>query len=244
MSSSVQQAIVLAAGNGDRFRGTSARSKLLAPVGGTPLLIRTLRSARDAGIGDAHVVLGYDADRVRALAGSCAPAGLRLHYYLNLDWRRENGVSVLATRRVLATQRFALLMGDHLFEPAALARLLRAERSPGEVLLGVDGRTTDERIVDEATKVRMRNGRVSAIGKDVAPFDALDTGLFVCDGAIFDALDRSCAGGDTTLSAGISELAAKGRVRGCDIGSARWCDIDTVDDLRAAERLVSMAPAP
>ena len=32
-----REAIVLAAGNGDRFRQRAARSKLLAPVGGVPL---------------------------------------------------------------------------------------------------------------------------------------------------------------------------------------------------------------
>ena len=38
----VDEAIVLAAGNGDRFRQSSPRSKLLTPIAGTPLLSRTL----------------------------------------------------------------------------------------------------------------------------------------------------------------------------------------------------------
>src|SRR5215210_4425348 len=95
MSSSVLHAIVLAAGNGDRFRGGSRHSKLATPIAGTPLLIRTLTSARQAGISDAHLVLGYDADYVRALALAQAPSGLRLHFHLNHEWHRENGLSVL-----------------------------------------------------------------------------------------------------------------------------------------------------
>jgi choline kinase len=243
MLSFVQQAIVLAAGNGDRFRGESARSKLLTPVGGIPLLVRTLRSARLAGITDAHVVLGYDADRVRQLASTGAPAGLTVHFHINPDWHRENGVSVLATRRVLTDQAFAILMGDHLFDPNALKTLLHSRRAPGEVLLGIDRHTTDTDVVTEATKVRIQHGRISAIGKDVTPFDALDTGLFVCDGAIFNALDASCRAGDTTLSGGVRRLAAEDNVRGCDIGNSRWCDIDTVADLQAAEGIVSLATA-
>jgi CTP:molybdopterin cytidylyltransferase MocA len=35
----VRRAIVLAAGNGDRFRNGSSHSKLLTPIAGTPLLI-------------------------------------------------------------------------------------------------------------------------------------------------------------------------------------------------------------
>jgi choline kinase len=243
MSHPHNHAIILAAGNGDRFRGTSRRSKLLATVGGVPLLIRTLRSARSAGITHAHIVVGYDASAVRALAASGVPAGLTIDFTDNPDWHRENGVSVLAARQRLATKSFALLMGDHLFDPAALGSMLRAPRRRGDVLVGADYWTTDAAVVEEATKIRVLDGRVIAIGKDIAPFDALDTGLFVGDGALFDALERSCADGDTTLSAGVRRLAASGRVRACDIGGARWCDIDTVTDLKAAEEMVVFAEA-
>jgi len=188
---------------------------------------------------DLHLVLGYDADYVRSLATSGAPAGLTLHFHLNPDWRQENGRSVLQARVALAARPFALLMGDHLFEPRALERLARAPRRPGEVLLAVDRRTTAPEIVAEATKVRLSGARITAIGKAIAPFDALDTGMFVCDGALFTALTDACAEGNTTLSAGVARLAALGLVRGIDIGDARWCDIDTVADLTMAEALTS-----
>jgi choline kinase len=234
----VPTAVILAAGNGDRFHNGIPQSKLLTAVAGTPLLVRTLRSARQAGISTAHVVLGYDADRVRALASAQAPDGLTLHFHLNRDWHRENGVSVLTTQRVLQRQPFALLMGDHIFEAEALRRLLEAPRSAGETLLGVDRRPTDGATAFEATKVRLDAGRVTHIGKTLDPFDALDTGLFVCCPTLFEALVESCGDGDTTLSGGIGRLAARGLVRGVDIGQSRWCDIDTIADLEAAEQLV------
>lgn len=243
MAPLVRHVLILAAGNGDRFHDGSKRSKLLTPVGGTPLLVRTLRSARAAGLTDAHIVVGYDQACVRAAAISGAPPGLSLHFSVNNDWHSENGVSVLATRGVLIDKAFALLMGDHLFEAAALTPLLRASRSPGEVLLGVDRHTSDPDVVAEATRVRIRDGRVSAIGKGIEPFDALDTGLFVCDGAVFAALDESCAEGDTTLSGGIRRIASKGNVIACDIGAAEWRDIDTLDDWRAAEKMTRLAAA-
>lgn len=243
MSNQVHDAIVLAAGNGDRFRNGSRRSKLVTPIAGTPLLIRTLTSAHDAGITDAHIVLGYDADDVRALALSKAPVGLTLHFHLNRDWREENGRSVLEARAGLARLPFAVLMGDHIFEPRALAALARVPRRRGEALIAIDSRTTDPGIVDEATKVTLRNGRVTAIGKGLASFDGLDTGLFVCDASLFAALDESCASGDTTLSSGIARLAARGLVRGIDIGLARWCDVDTIADLTMAEELTQPVPA-
>jgi choline kinase len=238
-TSFVHEAIVLAAGNGDRFHGESTRSKLLTPVGGVPLLVRTLRSAWKAGITDAHVVLGYDADSVRTLAMSGAPDGLHLHFHLNRNWRQENGLSVLAARRCFDEQPFALIMGDHIFEPRVLERLLNVRRAPGEALLGIDRHTSDPEIAFEATKVMLRGDRVVAIGKSLDEYDALDTGLFVCDWMLFAALEDSCTTGDSTLSGGIRRLAARGLVRGVDIGNARWCDIDTVADLTLAEELLA-----
>jgi choline kinase len=236
---SVTTALILAAGNGDRFRGSSRRSKLLAPLAGTPLLTRTLRSAKRAGIAEAHVVIGYDAERVQRLATSSSPRGLRLHFHLNPRWRQENGVSVLAAREAMQDRPFALMMGDHLFEPGVLRRLLRMSRAPGEALLACDAQETLPAIVEEATKVRMCGERVTAIGKALDPFDALDTGLFVCGSSLFGALLESCEAGDTSLSGGIARLSARGLVRGVDIGDAQWCDIDTVADLRMAEQLVT-----
>jgi choline kinase len=236
----IHEAIVLAAGNGDRFRQPSPRSKLLTSIAGTPLLTRTLVSAHRAGITSVHLVLGYDADRVGDLACSAAPPGLRVHTHLNRDWTQENGLSVLAARPCLAETPFAVLMGDHLFDVQALERLLSAPRRTGETLLCVDTRPGRPDVVDEATRVRMTAGRVTAIDKGLDPFDGLDTGLFVCDPNLFAALESSCAEGDTTLSGGIRKLSARGLVRGVDIGDARWCDVDTIDDVPEAEQVAAL----
>jgi choline kinase len=246
-TSFVHRAIILAAGNGDRFRNGSSHSKLLTTIAGIPLLIRTLTSARRAGITQVHIVLGYDADAVRCLALSEAPSGLVLRFHINQDWHLENGRSVLAARALMhepsANEPFALMMGDHVFEADALRVLLRSPLKPDEAFVGIDRFTTDPQIVSEATKVRMHHGRITAIGKDLDPFDALDTGLFVCQSSIFDALDASCLAGDSTLSGGVRRLAARGLVRGIEIGSSRWFDIDTKNDLAMAEEMLALASA-
>jgi choline kinase len=82
---------------------------------------------------------------------------------------------------------------------------------------------------------------VTAIGKTLDPYDALDTGLFLCQSSVFDALDESCRAGDSTLSGGIRRLAARNLVRGVDIGDAPWWDVDTVADLATAQRIFTPA---
>jgi len=231
----VSKAVILAAGNGDRFHNPTHDSKLLQPLLGRPILNRTIEAAYEAGITTAVVVLGYQAERVRKLAQRCAPARMDISFVVNPEWRLENGVSALAARAAVGPDRFALLMGDHVFEPTVLQRMLRLDVEDGESLLAIDARPVPREVADEATKVRRRGSRIVAIGKDLAQYDALDTGVFVFSPLLFDALERARRQGDTTLSGGVRELAARGLMRGVEIGDATWCDIDTLSDLAAAE---------
>ncbi len=235
----VRDALVLAAGNGDRFQNGTGQSKLLQPLLGKPLIVRTLETARDAGITAFEVVVGYQAEAVRRAIERGLPRSVSIHFSINPDWHLENGVSVLAARHRLAHRRFALLMGDHLFEPQVLTRLLRTPAAEHESLLAVDDRSTSTERAAEATKVRMRGDRIVAIGKNLLAYDALDTGIFVCAPALFPALDVSRAQGDTTLSGGIRRLARRGLMRGVAIGNATWHDIDTMSDLETAENLLA-----
>ena len=238
----VRDALVLAAGNGDRFNNGTRRSKLLQPILGQPLILRTLATAHAAGITSFEVVVGYQADAVRASIETGAPSGVSVGFTVNPDWHLENGLSALAAREQFVGRRFALMMGDHLFEADVLARLLRTWIADGESLLAVDTRPAAADVAAEATKVRLHGSRIVAIGKDLTEYDALDTGLFVCTPALFPALDAARRDGDTTLSGGIRRLAALGLMRAIEIGNAAWYDIDTPADLRSAENLLASQP--
>ena len=76
-------------------------------------------------------------------------------------------------------------MVDHLFAETALLRLtdapLRATEG-GRVL--VDCRPGESIDVSDATKVRLDGQRVTAIGKGLDPWDAIDAGCFVLTAAI------------------------------------------------------------
>lgn len=241
MTPPIRRALVLAAGNGERFGGAHL-SKLLEPVLGEPLILRTLRAAVAAGIAEFDIVLGYRADVLRAVVERHAPRGASVRFSYNPDWQLENGMSALAAGDRLRAGRFALLMGDHVFEPEALSRLIHTPLRRGEAAVAVDSRPAPASVADEATRVRLDGSRVEAIGKLLTPYDALDAGMFVCSGSLFEALRRSCAGGDTTLSGGIRDLAARGLVHAVEISDTEWYDIDTVADLEAAEAKLASRP--
>jgi choline kinase len=237
-------ALVLAAGNGDRFQNATGQSKLLQPFLGQPLILRTIDTARQAGIRSFEVVLGYQADSVRTVIERGLSDDVTVRFSYNPDWHLENGLSVLAARQRLDNRRFALLMGDHLFESRVLAGLLHQQAGIEESLLAVDSRSAEPSVAAEATKVKLDGSRIIAIGKNLHQYDALDTGLFVCAPALFAALDTARASGDTTLSGGIRHLAGRGLMFGVDVGDAAWYDIDTVADLQGAETLLGAQPEP
>ena len=68
-----------------------------------------------------------------------------------------------------------------------------------------------EQLLAGLTRVRLDGDRIIAIGKGLAPWDAIDTGLFVFSPRIFNALDEAVAAGKTTLSAGVARLADEHR---------------------------------
>jgi CDP-L-myo-inositol myo-inositolphosphotransferase len=229
----VTQALVLAAGRGRRLNHD--QPKPLYPLLGVPLLARSLFTLEAAGITDAYVVLGHEADEVRAAIDGIDQLKVRVHWLYNADWKRPNGLSVL-TAESLLDRPFILAMGDHLFESGSIEVLTDGARSLQGVDLLVDRRHINgDHDLAEATKVRVDGDRIVEIGKSLDPFDGLDTGLFLAAPEIFGALREACAEGGETLSDGVQKLAAAGRARAIDGGDLFWHDIDEPEDARVAQ---------
>lgn len=240
-STPVTDAVILAAGNGDRFHTPDRQSKLLHPINGRPLILQTLETAVAAGMLRLHVVLGYAADGVRDLIERHRPPGITIRFAFNPDWHLENGVSALASRELAGNRRFALLMGDHLFEPDVLRRTVAYPVGADESVLAIDTNPADPAVADEATRVRLDRDFIVRIGKHLEPWDALDTGVFVFTPELYTALEAAQAAGETTLSAGVQRLADRRRIRGVTIGDAAWWDVDTTADLPRAEAMIAGA---
>jgi choline kinase len=139
------------------------------------------------------------------------------------------------------TEPFLLLMGDHLFEFPLLERLI--ERSEhGFLNLAVDRKLTTILDLEDAMKVQTRGELVSAIGKNLASYDAIDTGVFLCPNEFFEYLRCARKDGDCSLADGVRLMAADRRVRAIDIGPAWWQDVDTMAMRARAEEELSRRP--
>ncbi|GAG76284.1 unnamed protein product, partial [marine sediment metagenome] len=66
----------------------------------------------------------------------------------------------------------------------------------------------------------------------------LNTGVFLCSTALFEALEKGSARGETSLSAGIKILAKKKKARIFDIKGNYWIDVDDEKAFRKAENIL------
>ncbi|MBT5774004.1 MAG: NTP transferase domain-containing protein [Dehalococcoidia bacterium] len=229
-------AVVLAAGAGTRLGAAQSRiPKPLTNLRGVPLLNRALHSVQAAGIERAVVVAGYRAELVEAQARSAATSlDLDVTVVTNPRWMTGNGSSLLAAAPHVPS-RCIVVMADHLTPPSFL-RLLVDSTEDAAGLLVVDSNPDSVHDLDDATKVRLTASRIVAIGKQLQPFDAVDTGAFLFDRRIFDSLRTASAAGHDELSAAVQRLADDGLMHAVPSDGSFWCDIDTPEDLAFASR--------
>ena len=234
-------AVIIAAGYGSRLASLSA-SKPLTPVCGVPLIEIGIRQAAAAGITRVVVVTGHQAD---AVEGFLADLALRLPVAVETvrvaDWNLPNGHSVIAGAALCAGD-YLLMMADHMFESAILSNLLAVGDETRDVTLAVDLRTEHPLIdPDDATWVKMDSrGYISAIGKTIPAWDAVDCGAFLATPRLAEAIQSAVAAGKAgSLSDGMQWLADRDRAATHEIGGAWWMD---VDDPRAHAFAEELAP--
>ncbi len=234
----VTQTVILAAGSGSRLAPTRGDvPKPLMTVAGVPLVAHALEHARRSGCDEAVIVIGYEGARVRA-AIERLHTPLRLIFVENLDYAAPNGVSLLAAEPAAASA-FFLQMVDHLFPEPALALLSATPLETDEVgRVLVDSTPSADIDPDDATKVQLDRGRVSAIGKGLDTWDAIDAGCFVLTHGVFEALRAVPALDGLTVSSGMRRLVAARALGAVDLRGAHWIDVDTPADREIAERLL------
>lgn len=118
--------VLLAAGTSSRF---GAANKLLAPVGGEPIVHRAARTLADAGLDPCLVVVGHEADRI-----ADALAGLSVAAVHNPDYERGQATSVRAGVGALDRERVdaaVFALGDMPFVAADSVRALVAAYRAG-----------------------------------------------------------------------------------------------------------------
>src|SRR5271165_7368794 len=233
----VNECLILAAGNGSRIASVSGGApKPLVPLRGKPLLEHVITSCQEAGITRFVIVVGYRADQIRRWFAERSSEGISVTLIENPDYHKANGVSALAAKGELHNP-FLLLMSDHIFEPKTAKALARQPLGDDEVILAIDHNVDGVFDLDDATKVKCEADHIVDIGKDLARYDALDTGMFLCSPALFHRLESAKRDGNCSLSDGMRQLGCERKLKGFDVGNGHWQDVDTPEAFAYTESI-------
>ena len=228
----IPPAVILAAGDGGRMgEHTAHLPKPLVLLHGRPIIHYTLNALRQAGVSSITIVTGYLEQQVReALAGEPVTFATNPRYHDGASY------SLQAARIATGNAPFLLVMADHVLSAPLIERLLAAAAgNPARCYVAADTRFRDPAFAAEATHLALGPGApapVTAIGKRLPHPDALDAGAFYLTPAIWEA--AADAPPDCELSAIMEKLIDRGLLFAADVTGARWYDIDTDEDLRAA----------
>jgi choline kinase len=242
------KAVILAAGCATRLRPHSDDTpKTLLPVGGVPILRRTIASLLRCGFDQFVIGTGYLEHMVRDAVASWFPR-LDVTYVSNADFRTtQNGYSLWLCGPHVQDSGFVLLDGDVVFDVEVIEELVMrgpdclAVRSVGEIGL-------------EEVKITADNqDRVLAIGKHVPVRSAMgeSVGIELFSAAtskrLFAALDqrvREKGLVNEYYEAAFQQIVDEGvTLYGVDIGSMYATEIDTIEDLMAANARLAARPA-
>jgi len=230
----ITDAVVLMAGTGSRLRASGETlPKPLIAISGRPLISYITEALQKVGVRNLHVVVGAHGDKLVTALRPLIPSSMRLEAIPNPEWQKQNGVSVLCAEGKVP-ESFFLTMGDHLFDGSILDRVLE-QGTTGELNLAVDRKIDAIFDLGDAMKVQTDEDRVVAMGKNLATYDAIDTGIFLCPTEIFEYLRRAKRDGDCSLADGVRLMAEQRKVRAIDIGDAWWQDVDTAEMYAQAE---------
>ena len=199
------QAVILAAGGGGRLRmNDTDLPKPLFPLHGRPIIGHVFDALAACGVRDVTVVIGFRGDVVHAALEHDAPPGMRLRFLSNDAYATGNAGSFWIAAKDLP-DGFLLTMADHLVDPSLMRAVLDAAGKRSR--LAVDMAPRDDARASSATLARVIEGRVVELGKGLADWNALDTGVFWCAPGIADAVTPELRGGE--LAAFFSALASR-----------------------------------
>jgi bifunctional UDP-N-acetylglucosamine pyrophosphorylase/glucosamine-1-phosphate N-acetyltransferase len=238
------QALVLAAGKGTRMK--SPRAKVLHSALGAPLLEHVLRAVAALRAEPIHVVVGHQAEAVRAVF---AERGLD---FLDQDPPLGTGHALLAARSAVAgasPRTLLVLNGDlPLLRAQTLAGLLAAHRSEGAAATLLTAEPGDPAAYGRI--VRDRAGRVQAIveARDASPqqlaLREINAGVYVFEVApllaVLDRLRPQNAQGEYYLTDTVALLAGDGHaVHTWTAADPREAmGVNTLAELAEADRLL------
>ncbi len=239
--SPVKTALLLAAGMGNRLAPlTDSTPKCLVEVNGIPLLERLMRSLRSHGFTRLFVVTGHLSEVIEEHLGSHY-AGIEILYIASPLYKTTNNIYSLWLAGKEIDEPFLLIESDLVFRPELLTPMLQPDRiAVSKMLPWMNGTTVT---LNNGTKqlkaiclgAESRNNTRRYKTVNIYTFSRNTWRL------VQGRLDQYISAGKVNgyYEAVFAEMVAEGAISLTPVffDAARWYEIDTLEDLAAAERM-------
>lgn len=233
-------AVILAAGRGERMASfTNDKPKPLISIAGKTLIERSIEALKKAGVNKCIIVTGYKSETIRKHVGNGEKYDVKIRFVYNPFYENGNALSLYTAKKVLEdNEPFLVLMADHLIDPTLIKRALHQIRN--EPLLCVDYFPKYPSQLKDATKVFVnQRGFVEDIGKEILQWNAVDTGVFILDNKIFEAIEQGGKKYPSTLSEHVKYMINNlAPLSACDVSGLFWLDIDLPEDVALAMEIL------
>ncbi len=227
-SNNIGQAIILAAGEGQRLSPlTASCPKVMLPLGGKPILQHVIEALVQNGIRRLLIVVGYHREQIQDYFGSGNDFGAEIRYVIQ---ERQLGTAhALKQAQDLAEERFIILSGDNIVSSEAIRDLLDMDE------LAVLGKKVIDKNMLGRGLVQIKEGKVHQITEDILPSTEglINTGIYVMDREIFDYI-----GTELDLPRVITGMIEQGKIVSCRETTNRWFDVIHHPDLLSLNNIV------
>ena len=231
--------VLLAAGTGSRLRPlTLDAPKCLTVIKGKPILQHLLDTFRTQDIKKIIIATGYLEHRIREYMGQHAQ-DMQVEYVFNVDYQTTNNIYSLWLTRQVINEAFLLVESDLIFDTELLNSMMYPDRiALSTILPWVNGTTVSLNQNNQVDTFHM-----SANASNHRHYKTVN----ICSLSlkswhkVLDRLDNyiSAKNLNTYYEAVFSDLVANKSLilEAVIFDENRWYEIDTIEDLNAAEKL-------
>jgi UDP-N-acetylglucosamine diphosphorylase/glucosamine-1-phosphate N-acetyltransferase len=225
------KAVIMAAGEGNRMRPlTATRPKVMLPIANKPILEHLLIEAREAGITEFILVVGYCDQQVRDYFGRGEKLGVAIDYS---EQRKQLGTAD-AVRMVAGklNGNFVVMNGDVVINRRDIANLVNAHDTTTLCVIAVENPA-------DLGMIELKEDKVVRIHEktDKPPTNLANAGLYLFTPDIHEAITRTekSPRGEYEITDSIQLLIDSGREVGSQV-IKEWTDLAYPWDLLSANQ--------